>query len=206
MSAQPSISQNQLSSVQRILERAIEVIETSGEAAIRTNPIAFECGVTPPILYRAYGSREGLIVAAQAERYRRSTSEAMASIVRYIEEADSREQLRSYIARALDLIFSADRSSNRRLRVEVIGSSVSRPELRKEISRIDQEYAQAIVEAYQPAVQRGWISPDRDLSVIALWAQGIVNSRFMVDAQSSSAVVRTWDELSKTAILSAIFD
>ena len=127
---------SELSSVQRILERTIQVIEESGEAAIRTNPIAFECGVTPPILYRAFASREGLIIAAQAERYRRSTEVSAKYLYDSIARADSRESLIANVSSLLDFVFSKDRAENRRLRVEVIGSSVSRPQLRELIAGI----------------------------------------------------------------------
>ena len=196
----------QKTSAERILDRAIEVIESSGEAAIRTNPIAFECGVTPPILYRAFGSREGLVIAAQAERYRRSTSESAEYLYRYIAEADSRQSLRDNIANSLDFIFGDSRAANRRLRAEVIGSAVSRPRLREEISRIDREYATEIAHAYQPAVEKGWIAKDKNLEVIAVWAQGIVNMRLMVDDSEDAATRVMWDALSKAAILAAIFD
>lgn len=206
VSVQTEAIDGELTSVQRILERTIQVIETAGEAAIRTNPIAFECGVTPPILYRAFGSREGLIIAAQAERYRRSTEVAMSYLFRYIGEANSREQLRENISTSLNFIFSEQRSENRRLRADVIGSSMSRPELREHLIRIDKEYAAAIVERYQPAVEKGWLSREKDHAVIAIWAQGVVNSRVMVDKGASAETLTVWDDLSKRAILSAIFD
>jgi AcrR family transcriptional regulator len=206
VSVQTEAIDGELTSVQRILERTIQVIETAGEAAIRTNPIAFECGVTPPILYRAFGSREGLIIAAQAERYRRSTEVAMSYLFRYIDDANSREQLRENISTSLDFIFSEQRSENRRLRADVIGSSMSRPELREHLIRIDKAYAAAIVERYQPAVEKGWLSRDKDYSVIAIWAQGVINARVMVDKGASAETLTAWDELSKRAILSAIFD
>lgn len=206
VSVQTEAIDGELTSVQRILERTIQVIETAGEAAIRTNPIAFECGVTPPILYRAYGSREGLIIAAQAERYRRSTEVAMSYLFRYIDDANSREQLRENISTSLDFIFSEQRSENRRLRADVIGSSMSRPELREHLIRIDKDYAAAIEERYQPAVESGWLAADRDYAVVALWAQGIINARVMVDTGAGTETLKAWDDLSKRAILSAIFD
>jgi AcrR family transcriptional regulator len=206
VSVQTEAIDGELTSVQRILERTIQVIETAGEAAIRTNPIAFECGVTPPILYRAFGSREGLIIAAQAERYRRSTEVAMSYLFRYIDDANSREQLRENISTSLDFIFTEQRSENRRLRADVIGSSMSRPELREHLIRIDKAYATAIVERYQPAVEKGWLSRDKDYAVIAIWAQGVINARVMVDKGASAETLTAWDELSKRAILSAIFD
>ena len=206
VSVQTEAIGGELTSAQRILERTIQVIETAGEAAIRTNPIAFECGVTPPILYRAFGNREGLIIAAQAERYRRSTEAGLLYLFRYIDEANSREQLRENISTSLDFIFSEQRAENRRLRADVIGSSMSRPELREQLTRIDEEYALAIVERYQPAVEKGWLSRDKDYAVIAIWAQGVVNARVMVDEGASAEALIAWDELSKRAILSALFD
>jgi AcrR family transcriptional regulator len=93
----------------RILERAIEVIEAGGEVAIRTNVIAEECGVTAPILYRAFGNREGLVVAAQAERYRRASEVAVAYLVERVTSAGSRAELRDNIIEALDFITSPER-------------------------------------------------------------------------------------------------
>ena len=197
---------SELSSVQRILERTIQVIEESGEAAIRTNPIAFECGVTPPILYRAFASREGLIIAAQAERYRRSTEVSAKYLYDSIARADSRESLIANVSSLLDFVFSKDRAENRRLRVEVIGSSVSRPQLRELIAGIDQEYSVSIALAYQSAVEKGWMSSGKNLEAIALWAQGLLNTRYMVDAAASDENANTWNELTRQSILSALFD
>lgn len=206
MSSKVENEQSELTSSQRILERAIQVIEESGEAAIRTNPIAFECGVTPPILYRAFGSREGLIIAAQAERYRRSTSESFEFLKRYIDEATSREALYKNISETFNFIFGEGRAANRRLRAEVIGSSVSRPALRDELLRVDREYASLIVMAYQKAFQNGWISSTKNHDVIALWAQGLINSRYMFDEDGDVARGAAWNELTRRAILDAIFD
>jgi AcrR family transcriptional regulator len=195
-----------LTSPQRILERAIQVIEEAGETAIRTNPIAFECGVTPPILYRAFGSREGLIIAAQAERYRRSTAQAAKYLCDSIASATSRESLVANVGEILDLIFSPTRAENRRLRVEVIGSSVSRPELRQLIAEIDKEYAVTIALAYQPAVDQGWMPTSKNFEAVALWAQGLVNTRYMFDETASAEDSASWNQLTRQAIMTAIFD
>mgnify|MGYP002737989964 CR=1 FL=1 len=53
-----------------ILREAIAVITESGEQAIRTKSVASAAGVTEPTLFHYFGSREGLIEEAQAERFR----------------------------------------------------------------------------------------------------------------------------------------
>ncbi len=192
-------------STQRILDRAIEVIDEAGEAAIRTNPIAAECGVTPPILYRAFKSREGLVIAAQAERYKRSTEAAAVMIIDLIRSATSRDDLKRKISQALDYIFSDVRRGPREIRTSVIGSAVSRPELRVEIVKIDTWYMNQIAGAYESAIAKDWVNANVNLQAIALWAQGVTNSRVIVEFANDNSIADAWNALSKKAILSAIF-
>jgi AcrR family transcriptional regulator len=97
--------------VAKILERAIEVIAEGGETAIRTNTIAYDCGTTPPVLYRAYGSREGLVVAAQAERYRRTMEYIASDLSRSFVSAESPDDLRARVRQGMAAAFSALTSS-----------------------------------------------------------------------------------------------
>ena len=189
----------------KIIERAIAVLEKDGEASIRTNTIAADCGCTAPILYREFQSREGLIIAAQAERYRRSSHEAVTALIRQITVATTREELYDNVSISLDHIFSITRASYRRLRADVFGSAVSRAELRQEIVRVDIEYSRLIAAAYRPAVEAGWMSPIVNLEAVALWAQGLVNSRVIIEFDSKSAYATAWDELTKRVILRELF-
>ena len=191
--------------VQRILERAIEVINAAGEVAIRTNPIAAECGVTPPILYRAFQSREGLVIAAQAERYKRSTEAGATLLIELITSATSREDLIDKVSKALDFVFSDDRHGAREIRANVIGSAVSRPSLRAEIVKVDSWYTQKIADAYAIALEQGWVNSDVDVQAIALWAQGLTNSRILVEFAGNKVLATQWNDISKKAILQAIF-
>ena len=190
---------------ERILERAIEVIEQGGEVAIRTNTIAEECGVTAPILYRAFTNREGLVVAAQQERYRRSTAIAVQYLVSYIENASSRDELRQNISTSLDFIFSPERAEARRLRAEVIGSAVSRPDLRAAVAATDLDYADQVAAAYGAAIEAGWIEASVNVRGVALWAQGVINARVSIEFNGDPQVADAWNTLTKTAILSALF-
>lgn len=189
----------------RILERAIEVIESGGEVAIRTNTIAEECGVTAPILYRAFTNREGLVVAAQAERYRRASNVAVAYLSDRVAVASSRDELRAKVAEALEFIMSPARSQFRRLRAEVIGSAVSRPALAAEVRRVDREYSEIISGTFAPAVDRGWVAPGVDMAAVALWVQGLVNGRTQIEFGAGAEVSRSWDDLTREAVLRAIF-
>lgn len=192
-------------SVVRILERAIEVIESSGEVAIRTNVIAKECGVTPPILYRAYGSREGLVIAAQAERYHRSNVGAKKNYARLVGGATDRADLFDRISRFLEFVFDDSREFLRELRAEVVGSAVSRPELRTIIDALDDDNAANYAGLLQRPRDLGWIEPKADLAVVSRVAAGIVSTRLSIENRLAPAVVGEWDSLATEMILRSVF-
>lgn len=196
---------NGKSAPERILRRAIEVIEQSGEVGIRTNPIAAECGVTPPILYRAFKSREGLIIAAQSERYRRASEAAAEFLCERIRSAATRDELIENFAGALDYVFNDERNAARLLRVEVIGSAVSRPELREKIVEIDRNYAQQIIDAFEWARTKGWISADLQIEAATIWGLALVNSRVSVEFDGRDDIKSAWNEFSKKAIIEVVF-
>lgn len=192
-------------SVIRILERAIEVIEANGEVAIRTNIIANECGVTPPILYRAFGSREGLVIAAQAERFHRSNVGARNNFSRMITGATDRDDLFSRFTGFLEFLFNDSREYLRGLRAEVVGSAVSRPALRAIINALDDETIADYADQLQRPLELGWIEPKGGLVNISRIAGGIVAARLVIENRLAPDVVAEWDALATEMILRAIF-
>jgi TetR/AcrR family transcriptional regulator len=65
---------------ERLLEMAIEMVEARGEAGLRVDEVATLAGVTKPMVYRYFGDREGLVIAVQAERYRRSLQYGLSNL------------------------------------------------------------------------------------------------------------------------------
>lgn len=194
-----------LTSVERILERAIEVIEAGGEVAIRTNIIAKECGVTPPILYRAFDSREGLVIAAQAERYRRTMTDIVSDVVAAFTAAITKEQFEAAARGILEYAMSPGRVDSRRLRMDVMGSAVSRPALAAKIVEADREAVGKIVASMVPAQDAGWVQPSVDLTALIYWVFGMTNGRLAIEFDPASHVGEAWTELSIRAVLDALF-
>lgn len=189
----------------RILERAIAVIDEGGEAAVRTNTIAAECGTTPPVLYRAFGSREGLIVAAQAERYRRSTHAAVDFIGAAIRKSGSREELIANLRAAFATVMLPDLAPMRRLRVNVIGSAVSRPDLQAEIVKIDDDYAARFEDALRGAIANGWVSPGTDVRSALIWAKHLIGSRVVVEFGHAQDVLDAYSRMTVDSIIREVF-
>ncbi len=194
-----------MTSPQRILERAIEVLEEHGEAGIRTHQIAEDCGVTAPILYRAFRDREGLIEAAQAERYRRNRDHRGPEFREALKSARSREEFRSGMARIIGFMISADRAPVRRFRASVLGSAMTRPNLAAEIDRADTSVVDAYVEVLGFARERGWIAYAGDLAAVVYWWIATIDGRTHVEMAGRESALADWDGLFTRSIMSALF-
>jgi AcrR family transcriptional regulator len=185
----------------RILEAAIDVIESGGEVAIRVHDLANSCGVTGPILYRAFGSREGLIEAAQTERYRRSLLE-LDVIIESMAGCTTAEALHDALHRAVDQALG-DRNG-RRVRANIIGSSITRPALAASIAALHRSTIDRIATAWQTAQSNGLLRPGTDLRALAAWWLGQLDSRVHLELSAGHVDDAAWDDIARRSLVGAL--
>jgi AcrR family transcriptional regulator len=188
-----------------MLEAAIELLEGGGEAAVRVDPVVDAASVTKPSLYHYFGDRDGLIVAAQAERYRRSLLYGMEGQREATERCQSREEFMNLVRSWMEAITGPDGEERRRVRVEVLGSAASRPQLRSQTSEMDTIAASELGELLRVAHGRGWVKTEFDLDVAAIWWYGMMNGRYLVEKTQTPLVRREWDAIAVEATLSLLF-
>lgn len=188
----------------RILDLAVEAIDRGGEEAIRVNHIVEEVGVTPPVLYRHFGSREGLVIAAQIERYTRRNMNDIAVIGRIVATCRSKQQLR----KALVEIWTdslRNRAENRWRRANVIGSAYARPELAAAFAAAQDGVVAAQAEILEPCRQRGWLRDGIDLLSTTAWQYSLLSGRIYIEQGTNLADPAEWDRLTLDALERAFF-
>ena len=198
------VVEDELDTRERLLRAAIEVIATSGERAIRVREIAAAAGVTEPSLYHFFGSREGLIIAAQATRYREEQIEGLDRFVAAVESAKSLEDFVAAIATTLTWAFRSERRQVRATRIDVFGSAQSRPQLATELAAAQQQASSALANVLRLAQARGWIPDDRDCGILATWILGQISSRVFIEIDPELAGSTEWNDLSLTAVLAVL--
>ncbi len=187
----------------RMIEEAIAAIEQDGEAAIRVRDICDACSVREPALYLRFGSRAGLIVAAQAERYRRSIEILVTRSLFALNETIETGNLSTLLKRVVDWGFNPD-LRNRLTRINVIGSSVSRPALAEAIAEVNNEAIHELAGGVKRARDAGLINPIGTPEAIAAWYLGTATSRSFVEFKGSAMTDDTWNDVfiaSLTAVL-----
>ena len=189
----------------KILDLAIAAIDASGESAVRVNHICDEAGVTPPVLYYHFGNRDGLVIAAQIERYSRRTEADIAAIARAVARCESSDDLRQ----ALRITWTrslAERSESRWRRTNVLGSAYARPELEAAVADAQDKIIEGLVEILEPCRAKGWLRPEIDLASTIAWHHSLLIGRVHIEHGSRLGNADEWDRLTLQALQNAFFD
>jgi AcrR family transcriptional regulator len=185
---------------QKMLERAILVVETHGEAAVRVRDLKEHCDVTTPMIYEAFGSRDGVIVAAQAERYRQAIRSDMAMFLETLPTVTTRAEFRKLYLETTRCALE-ERAPQRRTRASVIGSSFGRPALAAEIRKLDNDLLELRSRMLAYAQEQGWIDADVDVRAVTAWQMGQQFSRILVDLDhDSTGMLEAWDTIAIEAV------
>lgn len=190
---------------ERILELAIAAIDEGGEVAVRVNDLASTAGVTVATLYRHFGSRDGLIVAAQTQRFRLTQNVDTAIFATALASVKTADQFRKEVLKELPLHFERDRFVLRQIRLNTLGSAANRPELRQAIAQVQKEGAMGLALVLEPFQKRGWIKKDVDLLSLAYWYMGQILGRALIELGDEPVNEKQWNKISVDAVMAIVF-
>jgi AcrR family transcriptional regulator len=190
---------------QKILDEAIRIIEANGEAGLRVHDIEVAVEVTPPSIYHFFGSREGLVSAAQAERLVRSFAEFNAVSASILRGVSSRAELRDAFVNILTMIYEPSRSLARQQRLFALGSVEGRPELAVVLGEAARGFLRQLAESFQVFKDIGWTRPDLDLEAFIQWLAGQILGRIYIEIGCEPAPNPAWDAISIEAVMFVAF-
>lgn len=177
-----------------ILSLAMKAIDEGGEASLRVKKIADDAGTAVTSIYHFFGSREGLVEAAQTARFEAGYAEGRRMVREAAQSLDTREEFASLVEKVLRDLFSGRHNYNRLRRINVVGSAVARPELLEAINDSQRLWLTELVEGLLIAQQRGFIAPDADVATAATWHLITVNGFAAIEGDSTGADVGKWVE------------
>lgn len=146
-----------------LLERAIEVIDASGEQAVRVEEISAHCKVSITSLYHHFGNREGLIEAAQVEWFVRTSRRNIECFVAEVDAVLSVDELRPLIARWAAGLVSGAAASIRQVCDQVLPSALTRPKLRDKVMELNRAQFDRVAEVLARAQGRGLLDSSLDV-------------------------------------------
>lgn len=192
-----------LTARERILQRAIEVVEHGGEVAVRVNDIARECDVSITSLYHYFGSRDGLIERVQAARYADFSTRDLEGFATMAAKCRSANGFKSLVEKNLKEFFSdSERAIIRHKRLEILGSAAHRPNLAKVLGESQMDYNKQLAKTLVAAQSKGWIRSDIDMQVLASFFMGIMNARVVLEVGDQDIDGEAWNTMALSFITS----
>lgn len=187
---------------ERILLAAIEILETEGEVGIRVDRVVTMAGYTKPVLYHHFHDRDGLISAAQAERYRQSLSAANSALEQAMGQSSTVGEFFRALRAWIGLQSSDEGVSRRRMRAQVLGAAASRPDLAAQVVEVNRAQAGFLGGWIAVAQERGWVSREVDANQLAMWWIGVQFSRHLAEIDPDHYDASAWDAIAVTAMAS----
>lgn len=169
----------------KLLECAIAAIEEGGEAGLRVQEVAREAGLSVSAIYHRFGSRQGLVEAAQERRFIDTWGDTvrrdLTGLEMVITTAKDPEQLRSMLSKMGDNVASAERAPGRVKRMTIIGSAVNQPGLRQTIADFYRDFGDATAKLHRQAMDEGLFRADFDPQVAGAWVHAQLFGRVTGD-------------------------
>ena len=194
-----------MSTRERLLEVAIRIINEKGEAGVRIDELLREVDVTAPTLYHHFGSREGLIVEAQAQRFFTSSQVGIPEIIEAFEKSSSQDDLRDAVRLAVSYRGDASRIEHRLQRLNSLGAAYARPELAARIVEIHESFVRDIATAMRPFQERGLIRSEIDLEMVIAWYNGALLGGLLVELGPSTLRTSSWSDIMIDALEHLLF-
>ena len=185
---------------ERLLKATAAAIDKGGEGAVRIRDLTKSCNITAPSIYHFFGSREGLIDAAQAYRFSRGQLQLGNAFSTAIHQCKNKAQFVKLAHQFLTTMFSYERRAIRNVRLNVLGNAVNRPDLSKELSHVQEESNKVVGEALGYAQSKGWVRDDFNGDMFAAWLNGMVNSRRLIEMNGIHPLADEWDVIAKRSI------
>jgi AcrR family transcriptional regulator len=189
-----------------LLEVAIDAIDAGGESALRLDSIVEKAGVAITAVYHHFGNREGLMEAAQAERYIRTVWPLVVTLGERLAVVEDLEGLKATVLAILDASIDPEFAANRLRRLNVVGSTLGRPRLAEAVTAEQTRVNHYLADALRPFQDRGMIRADLDLVAFSSWVIGVILSRVVVELEPGQPTAPAWDQVTRRAIMALMFD
>ena len=187
-----------------ILDAAIADMEATGEGSIRITKILEEAGVANGSLYHYFGSREGLVQEAIAERFLGAVSQGLAVFATRVSEVSTTEDLFDLFRSELERIGTPEVQQQRVRRFTALAAALPRRELLDRVVRDQAVYFDGAGLALANLQQQGIINSSIDTRGFAAWFLGLSLSRLLSDVDPKCKPENDWSEFTMQALIAIL--
>jgi len=178
---------------ERLLQAVVRHLATRSEADLRVTDIAREADVAVGLIRHHFGSREGLVTAAQQIRLEGAVKADLEAARSFLRTAQNEEEFLEGIRGLTVALLDPSRRAIRLARIAVLGSAHGRPEVEKAYAHTVQELVDGltgiVVQSQASRFGRADLDPRAVATFIQAYALGMILHDLDPDATDAASMV-----------------
>ena len=186
--------------IAKLLEVTISELDRVGLAEIDIESLLRKSKISKGSLYHHFGSKNGLLAAAEAQQFMKYLKREGETFRKLIEECKSKQKFIDLVAAVMKITRLEANVDFRKKRVRAIAMSFNDENLAQVLKNAQIEVTQYLAGSFQIAKDRGWVKPDTDLMALSYWIQGVFIGHIMLDITEQTEHEEAWGEVAFEAL------
>jgi AcrR family transcriptional regulator len=186
--------------IAKLLEVTISELDRVGLAEIDIESLLRKSKISKGSLYHHFGSKNGLLAAAEAQQFMKYLKREGETFRKLIEDCKSKQKFIDLVAAVMKITRLEANVAFRKKRVRAIAMSFNDENLAQVLKNAQIEVTQYLAGSFQIAKDRGWVKPDTDLMALSYWIQGVFIGHIMLDITEQTEHEDAWDQVAFEAL------
>jgi AcrR family transcriptional regulator len=179
--------------VDRVVKAAVELLDEGGEQDFRVAVVSERTGVSVGSLYHHFGNRDGLIKAARAHEFLSSSFPSDgAAIAEIAASSSTAAEFLDRLTAIIRDVHSADRAPRRLRLIELIGSSVSRPDLFETVRHLQSDVMRQGEDVADIFLKKGWVKDGISARSLVSFILALGIGRVVIDLDEDPVDPEEW--------------
>jgi AcrR family transcriptional regulator len=184
-----------ISTRQRLIELALRELDTKGLSGFDLDDLLAKSKISKGSLYHHFGSKNGLIIAAEIHLLLESYDQGNQLLRLLTENARNIDEFASHLELMVRTATNTESVEFRRRRVRALTLAQHNPSLAEEIMKSQIEGSNYLANTMQIAVDKGWLRPDIDVRAFSYFQQAVFFGHKLLDISGEGDLIEPWNEI-----------
>ena len=189
---------------QRLIDLAVIELDANGPTNFDLDDLLSKSKISKGSLYHHFGSKIGLIVAAELHLLITNYDEGNRLLRLVVDNAKDVNEFSTALELMVRTATNLESEELRRHRVRALALAQSNPALAKEIQKKQVEGSNYLADTMQIAVDKGWLREDINVRAFSYWQQALFFGHTLLDISGESDLNEGWNEVAIHALKSFI--
>ena len=186
--------------IEKLLEVTISELDRVGLAEIDIDSLLRKSKISKGSLYHHFGSKNGLLAAAEAQQFMKYLKREGETLRKLIEDCATKQKFVDLVAGVMKITRLESNLDFRKKRVRAIAMSFNDENLAQVLKNAQIEVTEYLAGSFQIAKDRGWVKPETDLMALSYWIQGVFIGHIMLDITEQTEHEDAWSQIAFQAL------